>query len=239
MIFGLRPVIEAIHAGKEIEKLLIQNGLQGELASELKTIARKKGLPFVFVPVEKLNGITRRNHQGVVCILSPIAYQPLDMLLPGLFEQGKIPFLMVLDHITDVRNMGAIARSAECAGAHAIILPSRGSAQLNADAIKTSAGALHKIPVCREDNLRRAIKFMKESGLRIFACTEKGELPYHKADFSMPAALVMGSEEKGISSDCLEMADSRIQIPLHGEIASLNVSVAAGIILFEAARQRN
>ncbi len=238
IIFGIRPVIEAIRADKEVEKILIQNGLQGSLFYELKTLISQHQIPFQYVPIEKLNRITRKNHQGIVCFVSPIKYLPLENIIPVLFEEGKTPLLLILDKITDVRNMGAIARTAECAGVNAIIVPERGSALINSDAVKTSAGALFKIPVCRSGNLKETIAYLKECGIQIVSCTEKGNEIYHQPDYRMPTAVIMGSEESGISSEYLKLSDKIVNIPLLGEIQSLNVSVATGIILYEAVKQR-
>ena len=239
MVFGTRAVIEAVKSGKEFEKLFIQAGLQNELIKELITLLRKEGVLFQFVPSEKLNRITSKNHQGVAGFLTAISYQNLETLLPLLFESGKTPLLMLLDRITDIRNFGAIARTAECAGVDAIIIPSRGGAQINADSIKTSAGALHRLPVCREDNLKNTIQFLKESGVQVIACTEKASVDYYKADLTGPAVVVLGSEEDGISGEYLKMADQKVKIPMMGVIQSLNVSVASGVLLFEVNRQRH
>ena len=238
LIFGTRVVIEAINAGKEIDKVFIQDRLKNELITELKKLVYDHKIPFQYVPVEKLNRLTPKNHQGVVAYISSVTYYKIEDVLPTLFEEGKVPLLIILDRITDVRNFGAIARTAECAGANAIIIPSRGAAQVNGDAIKTSAGALHKIPVCREDNLKHVIEYLKDSGLQIVACTEKTDTFYYGVDLTSPTAIIMGSEEDGISGEYLKRADHRTKIPLMGEIGSLNVSVATGIILYEAVRQR-
>lgn len=238
LIFGLRPVIEAIRAGKEMDRLFIQNGLKNELFGELMGLLKKHNIPYQYVPVEKLNRLTMKNHQGVVGYVSSITYHKIHDLLPGLFEEGKTPLLLILDRITDVRNFGAIARTAECSGVHAIIIPSKGAAQINADAIKTSAGALHKIPVCREDDLKEVIDFLRESGLLVIGCTEKTDTLYYEPEYDLPAAIVLGSEEDGISPEYLKRCDARAKIPLMGTIGSLNVSVACGVILYEAVRQR-
>lgn len=239
LIFGIRAVSEAITSGKEIDRLFVQEGLQNNLFNDLRRICREHLVHFTMVPVYKLNKLAPgKNHQGVVAFLSTISYHHIEDLLPTLFEQGKAPLLVILDRITDVRNFGAIARSAECAGADAIIIPTRGAAQVNGDAIKTSAGALHKIPVCREDNLKSTIDFLKNSGVKIAACTEKASDAYYQADLNGPLAIIMGSEEDGISGEYLKRADVRVQIPMTGTISSLNVSVATGIILFDVLRQR-
>jgi 23S rRNA (guanosine2251-2'-O)-methyltransferase len=238
IIYGFNPVLEAILSGKEIEKLYIQKGMHPAKEKELKKAALQLEVPFQFVPKEKLNKFTRQNHQGVIAIVSPINYASIEKLLPGIFESGKTPFLLILDKITDVRNLGSIARSAECAGVDAIVLPAKGSAMINADAIKTSAGALNKIPVCRQTNLKDSIIFLKNSGIRIFGATEKAKTQYYQPDFSLPTALLMGSEEKGIAEEYLKLCDETIGITMPGEIASLNVSVAAGILMFEVVKQR-
>jgi 23S rRNA (guanosine2251-2'-O)-methyltransferase len=238
LIFGLRPVIEALNAGKEIEKLFVQSGLKNELFSELMGLLKKHDVPFQYVPLEKLNKITMKNHQGVAGYLSTVTYSKIQELLPTVFEKGKIPFVLVLDRITDVRNFGAIARTAECAGIDAIVIPNKGAAMINADAIKTSAGALHTIPVCRENNLKTTINFLRESGLTVIGCTEKTAEMYYTHDYTLPVAILMGSEEDGISPEYLEMCDAHAKIPLLGDIGSLNVSVATGVILYEAIRQR-
>jgi len=238
MIFGLRPVIEALKSGKEIDRLFVQTGLKNELSGELMGLLKKNNIPYQYVPVEKLDRLTSKNHQGVVGYISAIGYHKIADLLPGIFETGKMPLLLILDRITDVRNFGAIARTAECSGVDAIIIPSRGAAQINADAIKTSTGALHKIPVCREDNLKDVIAFLRESGLMIIACTEKTTDNYYEQDYTLPVAIMMGSEEDGISPEYLKLSDAYAKIPLMGDIGSLNVSVATGVILYEAVRQR-
>lgn len=239
MIYGIHAVTEAIRAGKEIDKLFLQEGLKSDLSTELRRITKENDMLYVMVPGAKLDRIAAgKNHQGCVAFISSITYFQIEELLPTIFEAGRTPLLLILDRITDVRNFGAIARSAECAGVDAIIIPSRGAAQVGADAIKTSAGALHAIPICRESNLKHTIDFLKASGLRIASCTEKGSTPHHKTELSGPLAIVMGSEEDGISSEYLKRSDVRVQIPMRGKISSLNVSVATGIILFEVLRQR-
>lgn len=240
LIFGIRAVSEAITSGKEIDRLFVQEGLQSSLFNDLRKICREHDVHFTTVPVYKLNKLVPgKNHQGAVAYLSAVTYHKIDTLLPSVFEHGRTPLILILDRITDVRNFGAIARSAECAGVDAIIIPSRGAAQVNGDAIKTSAGALHKIPVCKEDNLKNTIDFLKNSGLRIAACTEKASEAHYRAELTGPLAVIMGSEEDGISGEYLKKADIRVQVPMKGTISSLNVSVATGIILFEILRQRD
>ena len=238
MIFGIRAVIEAIKSGKDIESLFVQRGLTGGLFQELRVIVKEHNLAFQQVPIEKLNRITPKNHQGVVAFISPITYQRIEDIIPAVYERGETPLILVLDQITDVRNMGAIARTAECAGVHAIVVPLKGSAQINPDAVKTSAGALYKIPVCRQESLLRTAKFLQESGLKLVACTEKTNDYLYDPDYTGPTAVIMGSEEYGISDELLRISDNLAKIPMFGEIESLNVSVSAGIILYEAVRQR-
>lgn len=237
-IFGIRPVMELLEEGKIPEKVLIQKGLEGPAFQKLFQLIREKEIPFQLVPQEKLNRVTRNNHQGFIALIAEIEYQKLEMLLPQIYENGETPLLVLLDKITDVRNMGAIARSAECAGAHAIVMGEKSSAPVNADAIKTSSGALTRIPVCKERDLMETIAFLKESGITTVACTEKADTNVFESDLKGPLAIIMGSEEKGISKACLTMADHKVSIPQRGQIGSLNVSVATGIVLFEVLRQR-
>lgn len=237
-IYGIRAVMEAIESGKEIESLFIQRGLTGGLLSELKQLLKANQIAFQQVPVEKLNRITRKNHQGVIGVISPITYQRTENIIPTIYERGEVPLILILDGITDVRNLGAIARSAECAGVHALVVPAKGSAEINPDAIKTSAGALYKIDVCREESLVKTVKFLQESGVRVIVCTEKTENTIYAGDFSGPTAMIMGSEERGVSDELIRIADDLTKIPMFGEIGSLNVSVATGIVLYEAVRQR-
>ncbi|MGK9125545.1 23S rRNA (guanosine(2251)-2'-O)-methyltransferase RlmB [Olivibacter sp. SA151] len=238
MVFGIRAVIEAIDSGKEIESLFIQRGLTGELFKELKDVLRNRNIGYQQVPIEKLDRITRKNHQGVIAVISPITYQKIEDVIPTIYEEGKVPLILILDGITDVRNFGAIARTAACAGVDALVVPNKGSAEINPDAIKTSAGALYKIAVCRHESLTQVIKFLQESGLQVVACTEKTGDTIYKPDFKSPTAIVMGAEDTGISDSIIRNADYLAKIPMFGDIASLNVSVSAGVIIYEAIRQR-
>ncbi|WP_460500879.1 23S rRNA (guanosine(2251)-2'-O)-methyltransferase RlmB, partial [Hymenobacter agri] len=240
MLFGLRPILEALSAGRTLEKIFLLRGTKNSLVTDISTAAREAGIQVQLVPVEKLDGLTRKNHQGAVAFVSPIDYAPLDNIVSGLFEEGKVPFLLLLDRITDVRNFGAIARTAECLGVHALVVPSRGAAQINGDALKTSAGALNLLPVCREVSLHETVRYLQQSGITVVACTEKADEAVGSAqvDFSGPVAVLMGSEEDGISPDLLNLADVKLKVPMSGQIQSLNVGVAAGIMLFEVARQR-
>ena len=239
MVFGIRAVQEAILAGKEIEKVMIKKGLQGPLFQKFLDDVRSHNIPFQFVPIEKLNRTTRQNHQGVIAMISPVVYQDIEQVVPMLFDQGKEPFVLVLDHITDVRNFGAIARTAECAGVDAIIIPETGAAAVTADAMKTSAGALHIIPVCRVRSLISTIEFLQGSGLKVVAATEKGAVDYDKANYRGPIALVMGAEDRGVDPKILNAAEIKSRIPIIGEIESLNVSVAAGILMYEIVKKRS
>ena len=238
MIFGARAVIEAIQAGKEIDKVLIKKDIQSDLSKELLAALKDTFIPVQRVPVERINRITKKNHQGVIAFISPITYQRTEDIVPFLFEQGKNPLLIMLDGLTDVRNFGAIARTCECAGVDAIIIPNKNSVSVNADAIKTSAGALHTLPVCREANLRNTIKFLKDSGFKIIAATEKGDYDYTKADYEGPTCIIMGAEDTGVSYDNLALCDEWVKSPMLGTIESLNVSVAAGVLIYEAIKQR-
>jgi 23S rRNA (guanosine2251-2'-O)-methyltransferase len=237
-IFGIRAIIEAVEAGKTIDKLFIQKGLHNDLFAELWKLVREKRINYKHVPLEKINRLTRKNHQGVFAFISPIDFHNIEDVIPKLYEEGKNPLVLVLDRITDVRNFGAIARTAECAGVDTILIPEQNAAAINADAIKTSAGALHKVTVCRTWNLKLALQFMKESGIQLIGCTEKTQDDMYKADYTTPAAIIIGSEEDGVSPEFLKMCDARAKIPMNGKIASLNVSVATGVILYEAIRQR-
>lgn len=237
-IYGLRAIIEAIEAGKDIDRLLIKKDLQGDLATQLLELAKQHAIPMQRVPLERINRITRKNHQGALAYLSSVTYHRLDDIVPALYEEGRVPFLLILDGITDVRNFGAIARTAECCGVDAIIIPERGSVRVGPDAIKTSAGALLTLPVCREKNLVKTIDFLHDNGYTIVAVSEKANLNYTQAQYTVPTALVMGAEDTGISQPVLRKCDHYVSIPMFGEIGSLNVSVAAGVLMYEVVRQR-
>lgn len=237
-IFGHRAIIEAIEAGKDIDKLLVKKDINGDLAKELLAKAKEYGVLVRRVPVEKLNRITMKNHQGAIAILAAVPYHRLENLVPALYEEGKCPLVVVLDGVTDIRNFGAISRTACCAGVDALVIPSSNSVSITADAVKTSAGALFHIPVCREKSVLDAVKMLKENGYKIVAATEKGASDFTKVDYTVPVAIVMGAEETGISNDVLRLADNLAAIPILGPIGSLNVSVAAGVMMYEAVRQR-
>lgn len=237
-IFGIRAVTEALEAGKSIDKVLVRKDLGGELARELFAKLREYGTLTQRVPEEKLNRITRKNHQGVIALISPVTYHKLENLLPGLYEEGQTPFLLVLDGLTDTRNFGAIGRTADCSGVNGIVIPERHSVSVTADAVKTSAGGLFYVPVCRERDLKTSIRFLRESGVRVVGATEKGARDYTGIDYTGPVAIVMGNEETGISDEVLRLCDDLAAIPMEGNIGSLNVSVAAGIMMYECVRQR-
>ncbi|MCB9202131.1 MAG: 23S rRNA (guanosine(2251)-2'-O)-methyltransferase RlmB [Flavobacteriales bacterium] len=239
MIFGIHPVLEAIQSGKQIDKIFIQNGLQGENIKNIKIAISKIDLRINYVPLEKLNRITRKNHQGVIAFLSAVELNSVESVVPHLFEQGKSPFLLILDRVTDVRNFGALVRTAECAGADAVIIGNVSNAPVNSDAMKTSAGALNHMTICKEENLPRTIDFLQQSGIKVFAATEKTDNLVYSQEMQKPLAIVMGSEENGISQEILKRCDARIKLPLFGKTESLNVSVACGAILYEVVRQNS
>ncbi len=239
LIFGAHSIIEALKSGKEFNKILFDKSVNNEFSQEIKYLAKDRNIHIQYVPFQKLNQITRKNHQGFIAFISPITYHKTEDVIPMIYEKGETPLFIILDRVTDVRNFGAIARSAECMGAHAIIIPSRGGALITSDAVKTSAGALHKIPICKEDNLKNTLQLLSDSGIQIVACTEKTEKPISNVDFTPPTAIIMGSEENGISNEYFKFCNEKALIPMQGEIESLNVSVSAGILLYEASRQRN
>lgn len=236
-LFGVRAVIEAIRAGRELNKILIQKGMDKELFTELKEELKGKDYQLQFVPAEKLNALTDKNHQGVIAQVAPIEYYNVEEVVDELIMKDVKPFVLALDRITDVRNFGAIARTAECMGVHAILIPSKGSVQVTADAVKTSAGALNRIKVCKTEDFKNSIFYLQQSGMRIVAGTEKGNVPLYETNLRGSVCVIMGSEKDGITSDLLNMADIKAKIPMPGEIASLNVGVAAGMILYEKVRQ--
>ncbi|MDR1886704.1 MAG: 23S rRNA (guanosine(2251)-2'-O)-methyltransferase RlmB [Prevotellaceae bacterium] len=238
-IFGIRPVLEAFKAEKTFTKIMVREGTASELLFRIIDLAEKQNITLNRVPVERLDRLAKgSNHQGVVAFLSAAEYSDLEGVLENIKQSPKPPFLLLLDKITDVRNFGAIARTAECAGIDAIVVPAKGAAPLNVDAMKTSAGALNYIPVCRVPNLRTAIYLIKSYDIKVIAATERSEKNYFAADLSGAVAVILGSEESGISGNNLELADETVKIPLYGNIDSLNVSAAAAVIAFECVRQR-
>lgn len=237
-IFGIRPVLEALEASKSIDKILVKREINGELIKEVLKKAKELDVPVQKVPNEKLNRITMKNHQGVIAIVSPVRYRDLDNLLVSLYEEGKNPMGLILDGITDARNFGAIARSAECAGADFIIIPERGSASVTSDSMRSSAGALFHIPVCREKDLAQTIKRLHENGYKVVGASEKSNINYTDINFTIPVVIVMGAEDTGLSPEVLRHCDELAAIPILGKVGSLNVSVACGVMLYEVVRQR-
>lgn len=237
-IFGIRAVIEAIESGKSIDKVLVRRDLGGELARELAGVLRQYGILSQRVPADRLNRITMKNHQGVIALVSPVTYHRLDNLLPSLYEEGRNPFIIALDGLTDTRNFGAIGRTADCSGVDGIVIPERNSVSVTPDAVKTSAGGLFYVPVCRERDIVTAVRLLRDSGVKVVGATEKGAVDYTDIDYTGPVAVVMGSEDTGISDDVLRLCDELAAIPMLGNIGSLNVSVAAGVLMYEVVRQR-
>ncbi|MEP1035485.1 23S rRNA (guanosine(2251)-2'-O)-methyltransferase RlmB [Ekhidna sp.] len=238
IIYGIRTVIEAAKSGQHLERVFVQKSLKGELYKELMSELHQTSTPISKVPSERINKFTKKNHQGVVALISPIQYHSLEHLIPQLYEEGKNPLILILDEVTDIRNFGAIARTAECLGVHSLVIPSRGGAQVNEDAVKTSAGAFNYLPVCREKNLLDSARFLQESGVNIISCSEKTDKTLDQVDFTLPTAIIMGSEERGISSELMELSNEIVKIPMSGSIESLNVGVASGMALYEVQRQR-
>ena len=238
IVFGTRPVLEAINSGKTLEKLFIQKNLKKEILDKIKSKLSNKKINISYVPKEKLNRITKKNHQGIICYISPISYQPIEEIIQRVFEKGKDPFVIILDRITDTRNFGAISRVADASGVDAIIIPEKESAIITSDSIKTSAGAINYIPICKVKSLRSTANFLKESGLKLVSCTEKGDKKFYDADLTSPCCIILGSEKDGISNSLMDISDERLNIPMKGNVESLNVSSSASVILFEVVRQR-
>lgn len=238
IVFGIHPILEGLQSDKNFDKILILNTLRTDQAKEIIEIARERGISLNKVPQQKLDRVTRKNHQGIIGFIAPIEFQNIEEIIPNLFSEGKTPFLLILDRISDVRNFGAIIRTAECAGVHAIIIPKKGAAQINGETIKTSTGAIFNIPICKVPGIDSVIPFLKDSGIHLIACSEKTEINYTEVDYSIPLAIIMGSEESGIAISNITKCDSTAKLPLLGVTGNLNVSVAAGIIMYEVIRQR-
>lgn len=238
-IYGIRPVMEAIEAGKDIDKVLVKKDLNGDLINELYDLVKRYRILIQRVPLEKINRITRKNHQGVLAVLSSVTYSNISNVMPEIYENGRLPFLVALDGITDVRNFGAIARTCECAGVDAIVIPERHSVSVSGDAMKTSAGALNYLQVCRERSMQGALEYLKKNGCKIVGASGKTDKTYTDIDYSVPTVIVMGSEDTGMSPEVESVCDELVTIPEYGQINSLNVSVAAGIMMYEVVRQRN
>jgi 23S rRNA (guanosine2251-2'-O)-methyltransferase len=237
-IFGLHSVIEAINSNKTIDKVFLQKGIRGELFNELESLIRNHSINVSYVPVEKLNRLTGKNHQGAVAQISPIEFYNLEDLVINVIESGKTPLFLLLDQISDVRNFGAIIRTAECAGVDGIIIQKKGGAPINGDTVKTSAGAVFKVPISKVDHIKDAMFHLQASGIKVIAATEKTEDTIYDISFNEPCAIIMGSEGKGISPSIIKLADDRAKLPMYGDIGSLNVSVACGAFLYEVVRQR-
>lgn len=237
-IFGIRAIIEAVSAGKTIDKVFLQKGLRGELFSELESLLNKKSINKSYVPIEKLNRLTKKNHQGAVAQISPIEFHDLEQLVMNITESGKTPLFLLLDQLSDVRNFGAIIRTAECTGVDGIIIQKKGGAPVNGDTIKTSAGAVFKIPICKVAHIKDAVFYLQASGIKVIAATEKTNETLYDVSFKEPCAIIMGSEGRGINPSTLKVVDAKAKLPLLGEIESLNVSVACGAFLYEVLRQR-
>lgn len=238
IVYGRHPVLDALEEGVPLETIFIQNSSGGDVIAQIKSKARQLDIPFRTVPRIKLDKLTNANHQGVVALLSLVRYQDPEVLIPHYFDQGIIPMLVAIDNVTDVRNLGAIARSAECLGAQALILPRHGSAQINEHTIKASAGAILTLDLCRVRSLFETLELIKQYGIQIIATTLEADKQPHEINFQHPTCLVMGSEDEGISMEINRIADHLVKIPQTGKTDSLNVSVAAGIMLYEASRQR-
>lgn len=238
IVYGKRAVIEAIQAQRAIDKVYLQRGLRGELFNELETLARKNNVSVSYVPVEKLNRLTKNNHQGAVASISPVEFTDFEVLVEHVLEDATSPFFLLLDRVSDVRNFGAIIRTAECSGVDGIIIPKTGAAPITEDTVKTSAGAAFKIPISKVDHLKDAIFYLQSSGIKVIAATEKAQKDIYNIDLNGPCAVVMGAEDKGISPSILNLVDEKAKLPLLGEIGSLNVSVACGVFLYEVVRQR-
>ena len=239
LVCGVQPVKEALLSDAHVEKLLIRRDAGGPGISQIKQLARDREVPWQPVPAEKLDKLTRVEHQGVIAFISQVEMQDLDEVIQQAFDKGEDPLILALDGVTDVRNIGAIARSAECFGAHGLMVPKQGSARLGEDAVKSSAGALLRKPVCRVLDLNEGLARARAHGLRVVACTEKAEKTLDESDLTGPLVLVMGAEDVGISAPILQLADELVRIPMAGSIGSLNVSVAAGIALSEVLKQRS
>ena len=237
-IFGIRAIIEAVNAGETIDKVFLQKGERGELFGELESLLNKKSINKSYVPVEKLNRLTNKNHQGAVAQISPIEFHDMETLVLSVIESGKTPLFLLLDQLSDVRNFGAIIRTAECTGVNGIIIQKKGGAPVNGDTIKTSAGAVFKIPICKVDHIKDAVFYMQAEGIKVIAATEKTDNMLYDVSFTEPCAIIMGSEGRGINPSTLKVVDAKVKLPLLGDIESLNVSVACGAILYEVVRQR-
>lgn len=238
-IFGIRAIIEAIQANKEIDKIFIQKEAQGDLMRELMKVVKAKNINFSYVPVEKLNRLTSKNHQGAIATIAPVKFHDLEQLIESVLAQKENPLFLILDQLSDARNFGAIIRTAECTGVDGIIVQKQGSAPVNGDTVKTSAGAVFNVPICKVEHIKDAIFFLQGSGIKTVAATEKTEDTLYNVNFTEPIAIIMGSEDRGVNPSVLKIVDYKAKLPMFGTIGSLNVSVACGAFLYEAVRQRS
>lgn len=238
-IFGIRAIIEAIQAGASVDKVYIQKEATGELMKDLMKVMKRANVKFSYVPVEKLNRLTPNNHQGAVATISPISFYDIETLINDVTEAGKTPLFLILDQISDARNFGAIIRTAECTGVDGIIIQKSGSAPVNGDTVKTSAGAIFNVPICKVEHIKDAIFYLQGSGIKTVAANEKTDKTIYDVDLKEPVAIIMGSEDRGINPSVLKIVDEKAKLPMFGSIGSLNVSVACGAFLYEAVRQRN
>lgn len=238
-IFGIRAIIEAIQAGASVDKVYIQKEATGELMKDLMKVMKRGNVKFSYVPVEKLNRLTPNNHQGAVATISPISFYDIETLINTVTESGKTPLFLILDQISDARNFGAIIRTAECTGVDGIIIQKSGSAPVNGDTVKTSAGAIFNVPICKVEHIKDAIFYLQGSGIKTVAANEKTDKNIYDVNLKEPVAIIMGSEDRGINPSVLKIVDEKAKLPMFGSIGSLNVSVACGAFLYEAVRQRN
>lgn len=237
-VFGIRAIIEAIQSGTIIDKVFIQKDLNSDLMKELLRVIKQKNINFSYVPAEKLNKLSSKNHQGAVATISPISFVQIEELIETVLNKNDKPLFLILDQLSDARNFGAIIRTAECTGVDGIIIQKQGSAPVNGDTIKTSAGAVFNIPICKVDHIKDAIFHLQASGIKTVAATEKTDYNIYDIDFNTPVAIIMGSEDRGINPSVLKIVDEKAKLPMYGNIGSLNVSVACGAFLYEAIRQR-
>ncbi len=237
-IFGIRAIIEAIQAGKEVDKVFIQKDAQGDLMRDLMKTMKANKINFTYVPTEKLNRLTSKNHQGAVASIAPISFVDLETLVMNVIENGKIPLFLILDQLSDARNFGAIIRTAECTGVDGIIIGKQGAAPVNGDTVKTSAGAVFNVPICKVEHIKDAIFYLQGSGIKTIAATEKTDDSIYDLSLSEPLAIIMGSEDRGVNPSVLKIVDEKAKLPMFGSISSLNVSVACGAFLYEVVRQR-
>lgn len=239
LMFGVHPVLEALKSDQSIDKVLVLNTLKTPGVKEIIELVKEKGISLNRVPMDKLNRITRKNHQGIIAFSAPIKFHDIKKIVPEVIAKGKDPFILILDRVSDVRNFGALLRTAECAGVDAVIIPKKGAAQINAETTKTSAGAIFNVPICKVGGIETVLPYLIESKIRLIACTEKTTINYTDVDYKGGLGIILGSEESGIAESNIKKCEKAVKIPLLGKTESLNVSVAGGVILYEALRQRS